>query len=53
MHDRGGVMEGRGTEGRCSDLLVSRPEKLIVSGQSKYLLKFMKRFIKLISFCRL
>ena len=43
-------VEGRETEGRCADLLVSRPEKFIVTTQSKYLLKLMKRFVKLILF---
>jgi hypothetical protein len=43
-------VEGRGTEGRCADLLVSRPEKFIVTTPSKYLLKLMKRFVKLILF---
>ena len=42
--------EGRGTEGRCADVLVSRPEKFIVTTRSKYLLTLMKRFVKLILF---
>lgn len=51
MYDRkGSGGEGRGTKGRCADLLVRRPEKLFVTMRSKYLLILMKRFVKLILF---
>jgi hypothetical protein len=43
------VVEGWGKEGRCVDPLVSRPEKFVTT-RSKYLLKLMKPFVKLILF---
>ena len=46
MYDR----KGSGGEGNGGQLVVSRPEKFIVTMRSKYLLKLMKWFVKLILF---